>query len=307
MLKSSHWAAFGVCRCPILHRAAIHRFLVLYKVLLAKPEARRNAVYSQMQSAELGSRRRRYATKLSPDNNVRDHMSQNEGFYCPTSVDVIHSLLRQGIKKENSVLSHGYAFVRNIAYNLQYLEYLNYVLSETDLHVTVRTLTQKTFVITGMSIVEAILWFVLKSTGQQRKDAWEITTEVETTAFEDQGSKYKILNIISKQRPEPVDVEMTLDAMIKRVESKKLLGLDGQVYRDLNYLRKLRNRVHIHAVQHDKDTDWYSFNNREVELMRGVLGSVLCSELFAPDEDQALLISYLKASEPTSKIAEEIQ
>jgi hypothetical protein len=233
-------------------------------------------------------------------------MSSNEGFYCPTGVDFIHSLLRQGIKKENSVLSHGYAFVRNIAYNLQYLEYLNYVLSETELHVTVRTLTQKTFVITGMSIVEAILWFVLKSSGQQRKDAWEITQEVEIKAFEAQDGKYKISNIISKLRPEPVDVEMTLDAMIKKVEAKKLLGLDGQVYKDLNYLRKLRNRVHIHAVQHDKDTDWYSFNNREVELMRGVLGSVLRSELFAPDEGQALLISYLKSSESTSKIAETI-
>jgi hypothetical protein len=233
-------------------------------------------------------------------------MSSNEGFYCPTGVDFIHSLLRQGIKKENSVLSHGYAFVRNIAYNLQYLEYLNYVLSETELHVIVRTLTQKTFVITGMSIVEAILWFVLKSSGQQRKDAWEITQEVESKAFEAQDGKYKISNIISKLRPEPVDVEMTLDAMIKKVESKKLLGLDGQVYKDLNYLRKLRNRVHIHAVQHDKDTDWYSFNNREVELMRGVLGSVLRSELFAPDEGQALLISYLKSSESTSKIAETI-
>lgn len=234
-------------------------------------------------------------------------MSQSEGFYCPTGVDAMHSLLRQGIKKENAVLSHGYAFVRNIAYNLQYLEYLNYVLSETELHVTVRTLTQKTFVITGMSIVEAILWFVLKSSGHQRKDAWEVTQELDTKTFEDQGSKYKISNVISKQRPEPVDVEMTLDAMIKRVESKKLLGLDGQVYKDLNYLRKLRNRVHIHAVQHDKDTDWYSFNNREVELMRGVLGSVLRSELFAPDEDQAPLISYLKASEPTSEIAKAIQ
>ena len=161
-------------------------------------------------------------------------MSHNEGFYCPAGIDAIHSLLRQGIKKENSVLSHGYAYVRNVAYNLQYLEYLNYVLSETELHVTVQTLTQKTFVITGMSIVEAILWFVLKSSGQQRKDAWEITQEVETKTFEDHGSKYKISNIISKLRPEPVDVEMTLDAMIKKVESKKLLGLDGQVYKDLN-------------------------------------------------------------------------
>lgn len=233
-------------------------------------------------------------------------MTQIEGYYCPSAVDIIHAFLRRGIPKDDPTLAHGYAFVRNIAYNLQYLEYLNYVLTKTELHVTVRTLTQKTFVITGMSVIEAILWFVLKKSGLQRSEEWEKVQELETRVFKENNAEYQILNTLFRRLPAPRDVEMPLDAMIKRVEGKKLLGLDVQVYKDLGYLRKLRNRVHIHAVQHDRDTDWWSFNDREVKLMKGVLGSVLRSELFNPTAEHEPLISYLKVEESTEALANEL-
>lgn len=233
-------------------------------------------------------------------------MAQSEGFYCPNGVDAIHAFLRRGIPKDDPTLAHGYAFVRNIAYNLQYLEYLNYTLSETELHVTVRTLAQKTFVITGMSVIEAILWFVLKKSGLQRTEEWEQVQELETRAFKENDAEYQLVNTLLRRLPESRDIEMPLDAMIKRVESKKLLGLNGQVYKDLNYLRKLRNRVHIHAVQHDRDTDWWSFNDRELKLMKGVLSSVLRSELFNPETEHDPLIAYLKVEETTDALADEL-
>lgn len=233
-------------------------------------------------------------------------MAQIEGYYCPNGVDVIHAFLRRGIPKDDPTLSHGRAFVRNIAYNLQYLEYLNYTLCDTELHVTVRTLTQKTFIITGMSIIEAILWFVLKKSGLQRTEEWAQAHELETRVFEENSTDYKLVNTLLRRLPESKDVEMPLDAMIKRVESKKLLGLNVQVYKDLSYLRKLRNRVHIHAVQHDKDTDWWSFNNPELKLMKGVLGSVLRSELFNPLPQHDSLIAYLKVDETTESLADEL-
>ena len=62
----------------------------------------------------------------------------------------------------------------------------------------------------------------------------------------------------------------------------------------LNYLKKLRNKVHIHAVQHDHDTDWYSFDSREVKLMKKVLLSVLVSDLFEPEAKHEQIIAYLK-------------
>ncbi len=97
-----------------------------------------------------------------------------------------------------------------------------------------------------------------------------------------------------------------MESMIKKVESKKLLGIEHQVYRDLNYLRKLRNRVHIHAVQHDRDTDWYSFNDQEVKLSKKVLFSVLSSDFFEPEEKHCTIIQYMKVQEPIDQLADSI-
>jgi hypothetical protein len=233
-------------------------------------------------------------------------MAPNLGFFCPAGVDVVHAFVRRGIPREDEVLDYSYAYVRNIAYNLQYLEFLSHTLDEAELHVTVRTLSQKTFVITGMSVVEAVLWYVLKKAGHQRREEWEEVQEFSTQTFNQDGNDYRLINKLCRKLQLPIDAEMPLDAMIKRVESKKLLGIDLQVYKDLNYLRKLRNRVHIHAVQHDKDTDWWNFNNREVKLMKGVLRSVLCSQLFTPLPEHTALLGYLNVTESTEELAADL-
>jgi hypothetical protein len=59
-------------------------------------------------------------------------------------------------------------------------------------------------------------------------------------------------------------------------------------------------------VQHDKDTDWYSFNTKEVALMKGVLAGVLRSELFRPTEDDEFLLEFLKVDKSTESLAADI-
>lgn len=229
----------------------------------------------------------------------------DEGFWCPNGVDDFRSLLRRGMPKEK-VIRHDRAFVTNIAYNFQYLEFLNHLLTENQLHVIVRQQTQKTFVITGMSIIEAILWYVLRKAGMQKMENWDEIQKLETPSFMNGASKHRIINTIIKKRDKPVEVEMSLDAMIKKVESKKLLGLSHEVYGKLKHLRKLRNRVHIHTVAFDHDTDWYKFSDKEVRLMKKVLHSVLSSELFKPEKEHKYLLEHLKVEESADQLAESI-
>lgn len=229
----------------------------------------------------------------------------DDGFWCPTLIDKIRNFLRLGIKNDN-VLDHRQAFVSNIAYNLQYLEFLNHLLTEKKLHATVLTQTQKTFIITGMAVIEAILWYVLRKNGMQKIDEWKEIKKLSPLPFKEGETDFLVRTTILKKRDKPIEVEMPLDSMIKRVESKKLLGVDHQVYQNLNYLRKLRNRVHIHAVQHDNDTDWYSFNSREVKLMKKVLLSVLVSDLFEPEAKHEQIIGYLKVNETVDQLVDEV-
>ncbi|MFN0299931.1 MAG: hypothetical protein ACKVQU_06215 [Burkholderiales bacterium] len=229
-----------------------------------------------------------------------------EGFWSPDPIDHIHAFLGRGISDKGGVLAHTYAFVRNLGYSLQYLQFLDYTLRETPLHFTVHTQTQKSFVITGMSLIEAILWYVLRKNNMHRTEEWEQVQELETRTFKEAEGDYRIINHVQRRLAAPVEAEMPLDAMIKRVESKKLLGLDIQVYKDLNYLRKLRNRVHIHAVQHDKDTDWWSFSEKEVKLMKKVLDSVLRTKLFSPEPQHEPLLAFLAVPEPADKLADDV-
>ena len=94
------------------------------------------------------------------------------------------------------------------------------------------------------------------------------------------------------EEPQPVD--MTLDAMAKKAESLKLLGKGPEIYKKLSYLRKLRNRVHIHAITSDQDTDWWKINRSEVDTLRLVLYSFLTSSLFKPSKEEKDMFSFLR-------------
>ncbi|MGH7180655.1 MAG: hypothetical protein ACREJN_01615 [Nitrospiraceae bacterium] len=229
----------------------------------------------------------------------------DDGFWCPNPIDKIRTFLRRGIKDDDA-LAHHQAFVSHIAYNLQYLEFLNNLLTEKKRHITVLTQTMKTFVIIGMSVIEAVLWYVLRKNGMQKTDEREEFKKSSAPPFEDGESEFLVQTTIFKTRDQSIEVEMPLSSMIKKVESKKLLGVDHQVYQNLNYLRKLRNKVHLHAGQHDRDTDWYSFNMREVKLMKKVLLSVLASNLFKPETEHEQIIGYLNVEEPVDQLANEI-
>ena len=88
--------------------------------------------------------------------------------------------------------------------------------------------------------------------------------------------------------------------MRKKVESRKLLGIETQVYKDLNHLRGLRNRVHIHVMQGDKDTDWFKFNNSDIELMKKALLSIFQSPLFAASQSKEACLDWLNPNESES-------
>lgn len=226
-------------------------------------------------------------------------------FWSPTLIDTWRRLLRRGVA-DDGTLRHRYAFVSNIGYNLQYLQFLDYQRADVPLHATVYTQTLKSFVITGMGVVEAVCWYVLKKHGWNKTEQWERIADLKTSDFEENDSQYRIVNSVERRSSRPIEVEMSLQWMIRQVEKRKLLGMDRQVYKDLNYLRGLRNKVHIHVVQHDTDTDWNSFNNNEFKLMKKALHGVLTSALFEPLEEEKRHLEFLRVEESTDELAEDI-
>jgi hypothetical protein len=101
--------------------------------------------------------------------------------------------------------------------------------------------------------------------------------------------------LLEQRLAEPVDGEMSFDAMCKKAESKKLLGVGTDVYKILNHLRKLRNKVHLQIVEGKFESDWHSFSTEKATLMKQALYGVLTSSLFTPSLKEVAVIDFLSA------------
>lgn len=208
-------------------------------------------------------------------------------------VEALHVYLGRGLRDDGTIAHHR-AYVRNVAYSLQYVDYLLGELEHGDLRLTLHSQACKSVIVVGMGVVEALLWYFLRQAGAASTSQWEVAQKLTSPVFSHGGQEQRIINVIERKLPAPVLEEMTLDAMVKRAEARSILGsLDHAVYGHLRTLRKLRNRVHIHSVQDDADTDWFSFTGREVGLLLNALRSILSLQMFSPTPDRLELLSFL--------------
>ena len=169
---------------------------------------------------------------------------------------------------------------KNIAYSLQYVEFLNRVLNDMALSSVLRTQNIKSFVVHGAAIIEAIFNFLVISEGHGKTTNWKKITSHSSTEFTIGESRYKNKTDVFEKLDNPTPTQMTFDQLAKKVESKKLLSQNFPAYSKIKPIRQLRNKIHIHDSEHSTDTDWHNFNLSEFFLVCEVLHSVLTSEVF---------------------------
>lgn len=212
--------------------------------------------------------------------------------WLPTPISIYEEYLIKYIKAGNGVQNIR-AIRKNIAYNLQYLEFQIQLLNEFNVTQVILTQTWKVFIIIGTGIIEAILYYLLTSKKLAKSTNW---LEIASTGNEVnvEGKQYRIENVIYEKLASLIPVDMTFDTMIKKVESKKLLGNGHEIYKKLQYLRKLRNRVHLHLIEEEYDTDWKKFNLDEINTMKLVLYSFMISSFFSPTLQEKKLFNFLR-------------
>lgn len=193
-----------------------------------------------------------------------------------------------------TVVTHDRAFINNIAFALQYIDHLLHTLADPGLRVTIHSQTCKSIVMCGMGIIEAVLWFVVKRSGQAKTSSWREVSLQKGVPTSQLGRRIRIDTVLLEEVSPPLQNEMTLDTLIKKVESKSLLGLSNhKVYGTLKSLRQLRNRVHIHDVETADDTDWYKFTGKEVVMLLNSLNEIFTTSLFNPEPHHLDLLAFL--------------
>lgn len=214
-----------------------------------------------------------------------------EDRWAPHFVDPFKVIVSQGILSgiPNNIRN-------NIAYNMQYLQYLQLQLEELKLHNVIGTLLYKTYIITAMSIIEAIFYQALKNGGKWTMTEWEEIKKVSTTEFEDGDSKKK-MEVTILQRCLPKEGEMDFNTIINKIQEKKLLGLDKKHFPDIKKLKSLRNRVHLQIGEGSSDTDYWKFNHSDYLLARKTLYCVLSDPSIMVDAKYLSTIEFLNVDD----------
>ena len=144
---------------------------------------------------------------------------------------------------------------KNLAYTLQYLEYLEQTVRELSLSNVLVRQTIKSYVIVAIGSVECLLFYLIRASGVNENNLFEI---------------------------------------IKRVCSKKLLGEEYQ-YDELHRFRKLRNKVHIYEDRDNLCTDYQSFDKQELKDMRSILYEIATAPALGLTEGEAEEFEFLRA------------
>lgn len=150
------------------------------------------------------------------------------------------------------------AQVRNIAYSLQYLQFIELELKELKLHTVIAKHLFKTFIITAMSIIEVIFDYIVQMNGKQDTKEWQ-ETELGTNEIEHNGKQCKCKVVIMEKLPKPETVEMKFYKLIDLVEQHRLIPFRTKGYKDLRILKDIRNKIHLSANEM-KDSDYYAVN-----------------------------------------------
>lgn len=212
--------------------------------------------------------------------------------WVPVSIDKLAAFFGQAIQSGNGV-PHVYAFKRNLAYSFQYLQYLSHTKKELNLTSVLINQTNKSFIVHGCSIVECLIYYYVRSNGHHKENEWELVKEAKTPNFVLDGETMRLENSLYRKLKIPAEEMMTFDTLIKKCRNKSLLGVQSDIYTKLNYLRKLRNRVHLQTIESALDHDWNKIDYSDFKLMNYVLFFILNRPEFKPNTEQKQFLAFL--------------
>lgn len=227
----------------------------------------------------------------SPERRLCAKCTGNKRWY-PTTVADLSDFLSPHIKKSPAV-PNGYAIRKNVCYGIQYLQYLCATLEQLSLSDVLLTMTFKQFIVSGIGVIEGVLFYLLKARGLHKTNEWELVGESSSPITEVANEQIKVDTRVLRKRVTPVDEELTFDRILRIAEQQKVLGADSKFYAQIHHLRKLRNKVHLYVTAHDLDSDFNAFAFKDFELMKAVLLALFSGQPFMPNTAQQKYFAFL--------------
>lgn len=214
-----------------------------------------------------------------------------QGYWPEILVEEIRTFLTKGLPDCDEV-PNAFVLRSNIAYNMQYLMMLNERYKERN-HSVIYSLIEKNFVVVSCGIMEAILYYIVKSKKLETYKKWEEISKHDCNGIKGLADNNKATLIIYSKLLEPTMEPLTFDRLAK-IAARKNLIKNFDMHKELSYLRKLRNKVHLQIAANWEENDYRQFSGRHINAAKAILYDIFSSELFSPKEKHLKVISFLK-------------
>lgn len=155
----------------------------------------------------------------------------------------------------------------DIAYSMQYLQYLNQRINNDENTQVISKMLIKSFVITSLSVIETTLLQELRHKKLQPRKMYNKQIILKSKKCYTIDTHY-LLNLIKLKYSNHVIAKPSLELIIKKTIQNKLFDLDESDLGKLNSLRKLRNKIHLNTDTTIIDHDYNSFDFQSLELSK---------------------------------------
>lgn len=204
--------------------------------------------------------------------------------WTPVMIQEFSSVIDIPMRKRNNA----YTTSKNIAYSLQYIQYLQKQLDTVYLTDVLERMVCKNYIITAMSIIEAIFAYLVKDSGNWKASEWKSIHKIKIDnqkPFELEGRTLKV-QVEVFEKVDAQIAELQFDAIIDKVRSNKLMRFRTEEAFDLlKKFKSIRNKIHLHITQ--DATDYKSFDKDLQTKMKYILSAVLKNEAICKNATKA--------------------
>ena len=219
-------------------------------------------------------------------------IDEEAGTWYPVSISKLEAYLGKYIESGNGY-KNSYVLKKDLAYNLQYLQFQDRIIMDIKLSSVLYTQTIKTIILVSCSIIESILHYSLIISGFHSETEWKQKTVFKGNQKKLDGEFVRIDTTIYTKLGKKKLKHKTFDAMIKCAKSNSIFGSRPHIYEKLEMLRLLRNRVHLQPTEDKFGTDWTTFTTSHLNETYVVMYSIFTSSLFKPISIEKSYFEYL--------------
>ena len=206
----------------------------------------------------------------------------NKDKWLPTGVDQI---------RNSFVFNAKNVLKSNIAYNIQYLQYLYRDIDIRDSTTVLYRMRYKSFVITGMSVIEAVFMALLKDRKMIPLEEWKEVGDHKHQQIDDETMNV----IIKRKKVSPFEKKIKFDEAIALIEKNNVLKLNKSSIDVIRKLQDLRNHLHLDKAEETSWSDYNCFDEKIYFIMKLVLYYILSNKNVSNDKSYLDFLRPLKA------------